>query len=164
MCIWNSVLRKARNVWNRSRPGAKLDLRAPISGRVVQVLGSEVAGNYQATGETLAMIQPDARFVSTLTVARVDAPLLRTGQTGSLWFRGISGQTWDFEIISAPMQRSDPTTREETLVVQARITGDDQSRLFARIETGQTIRVAALTRYAREYLRMKLWTWFDFQL
>jgi hypothetical protein len=116
------------------------------------------------------MIQPDARFVSTLTVARVDAPLLRTGQTGSLWFRGISGQTWDFEIISAPMQRSDPTTREETLVVQARITGDDQSRLFAglagfaRIETGQTIRIAALTRYAREYLRMKLWTWFDFQL
>jgi len=149
---------------------AKLDLRAPISGRVVQVLGSEVAGNYQATGETLAMIQPDARFVSTLTVARVDAPLLRSGQIGSIWFRGISGQTWDFEIISAPMQRSDPTTGEETLVVQARIMGDDQSRLFAglagfaRIETGQTIRIAALTRYAREYLRMKLWTWFDFQL
>jgi biotin carboxyl carrier protein len=147
-----------------------LNLRAPVAGRVVQTLGQEVAGTYQATGETLAMIQPEARFVTALTVARVEAPLLQPGQRGSVWFRGISGQTWDFEILSAPMQRVDPTTGEETLVAQARIPGSDQARLFAglagfaRIETGETVRIAALTRYAREYLRMKLWTWFDFQL
>ncbi|MEC7963156.1 MAG: HlyD family efflux transporter periplasmic adaptor subunit, partial [Pseudomonadota bacterium] len=149
---------------------AQLRLRAPFDARVVQALGHEVLGAYQPTGENIAVVQPENRYAARLKIARVDAPLLQVGQSGEIWFRGISGQEWQLNVTSAPSLTVDPTTGEEELTLKAELLGQDQARLFAgltgfaRIEAGEQMRALVLSRYAREYIRMKLWTWFDFQL
>lgn len=149
---------------------AQLQMRAPFDARVVQALGHEVLGAYQPTGENIAVVQPENRYAARLKIARVDAPLLQVGQSGEIWFRGISGQEWQLNVTSAPSLTVDPTTGEEELTLKAELLGQDQARLFAgltgfaRIEAGEQMRALVLSRYAREYIRMKLWTWFDFQL
>ncbi|WP_156121912.1 efflux RND transporter periplasmic adaptor subunit [Halocynthiibacter namhaensis] len=145
----------------------RLEVKAPHSGRIIAAMGREIIGAFVPPGEAIATVQPRANFNLRLSVGRVDAAQLRPGQTGDVWFRGISGQVWPLVITAPAMQEVDPNTGEDRLIFMARVEGDTQDDLFvglagfANIETGQAMRVKVMGRYVTEYLRMKAWTWFD---
>lgn len=142
---------------------------APEGGRIISALGQEIIGAFVPPGESIAVVQPEARFILRLIVSRVDAPLLQPGQTGEVWFRGISGQTWPLTVTAPGQHEVSPETGDEQLVFYARLNGENQEDLFvglagfANIETGRAMRAKVLGRYVIEYLRMKAWTWFDLQ-
>lgn len=148
----------------------QMELRAPHAGRVVSAQGPEVTGSHLPLGETIAMIQPAALFSVSLTVSRVDAAHLAKGQLGEVWFRGLSGQTWDLITETPVIVQTDAETGSERLTVSARLTGADQKQLFAglagfaKIDAGESMRVKVLGRYIGEYLRTKAWKWFDLRL
>lgn len=146
---------------------AQLQVVAPENGRVIAAMGREIIGAFVPPGESIVTLQPEASFNLRLSVGRVDAPLLKLGQTGDVWFRGISGRTWPLTITAPAMQETNANTGQTELIFSARLEGDDQEDLFvglagfANIETGRAMRAKVLGRYITEYLRMKAWTWFD---
>lgn len=143
-----------------------LIVRAPEAGRVVFAITPDVVGRYLPLGETVAIVQPRAEFAVQLSVSRSDAPLLTTGQTGEVWFRGLPGASWRIETETPVTLIPGMGRDQDQLVVRARITDDRQERLlgglagFARIEVGQDMRVKAMGRYMIEYVRSKAWIWF----
>ena len=145
---------------------AAMTLTAPDGGRIVAAMGADVTGRYFQLGETVAILQPEAQFALLLTVSRVDAPLLQSGQTGEVWFRGLSGRTWRIETETPVSLQRDPQGGADRLTLRARLTDADQQALFAglagfaRIETGRDIRARVLGRYVIEFIRSKSWIWF----
>lgn len=145
---------------------AALDMQAPLAGRVVLAMAPDTVGRYLPIGETVAVIHPTNQFSVTLTVSRVDAPLLVPGQEGEVWFRGISRQSWPLQIDTPVMQIRQPDGSGEQLVLRAQITAPDQQDLFAglagfaRVTAGEQMRARVFSRYVTEYIRGKAWIWF----
>ena len=146
---------------------SRLTVTASESGRVISAMGREIIGAFVPPGESIIVLQPKATFKLRLTVGRIDAPLLKPGQRGEVWFRGISAQTWPLVIEAPAMQKQTETGADGDLVFMAKLEGTGQEQLFvglagfANIETGQAMRAKVLGRYVIEYVRMKAWTWFD---
>ena len=142
----------------------RLGLRAPVSGTVVDAMGRGTSGAFIPTGQQVALIQEDARFALTLNVLRVDAPMISEGQRGEVYFRGISGESFDFRVTTPVMIERNPDTGEERLTARAVIETEDQSRLlaglsgYARLEAGTAPRGLSFARYAIEYVKVKAWT------
>jgi multidrug efflux pump subunit AcrA (membrane-fusion protein) len=145
---------------------AALDMKAPLAGRVVLAMAPDSAGRYLPIGETVAVIHPTDQFSVTLTVSRVDAPLLVPGQEGEVWFRGISGQSWPLRIDTPVMHIRAPEGGGAQLTLRAQITAPDQQALFAglagfaRVTAGEQMRARVFSRYVTEYVRGKAWIWF----
>ncbi len=143
-----------------------LMIRAPQSGRIVFSVPPDVAGRYLALGETIALIQPSPEFGVQLEVARVDAALLRAGQAGEVWFRGLPGGRWQIETETPVSWLEGNAQDDDQLIVRARILDAQQERLiggltgFARVHVGEDFRIKVLGRYVIEYLRSKAWIWF----
>ena len=144
-----------------------LTFTAPTSGRIVQSLAGDGLGGFHQLGEAIAMIQPDAQFSILLTVSRVDAALLKPGQTGEVWFRGIPRRTWSFETRTPVTKTVNPANAEESLTLRGDLMGENQETLFAglsgfgKIDVGREMRAKVYGRYVIEFLRTKAWTWFD---
>ena len=143
----------------------RLGLRAPVDGVVVDAMGRGTSGAFVPTGEQVVLIQEDARFALTLTVLRVDAPMIEAGQRGEVYFRGISGESFDFRLTTPVMIERNPDTGEERLTARAVIEDEDQSRLlaglsgYARLEAGTAPRGLSFARYAIEYVKVQAWTY-----
>jgi hypothetical protein len=97
----------------------------------------------------------------------VDAALLKPGQTGEVWFRGIPRQTWPFETRTPVTKTVNPANAEESLTLRGELIGENQETLFAglsgfgKIDVGKEMRAKVYGRYVIEFLRTKAWTWFD---
>ena len=147
----------------------RLQVRAPEAGRVISSLGSNVLGRFLPTGDAVATIQPEDAFAVSLTVTRVDAPLLRPGLTGEVYFRGLSGETWPLEV-ETPVQATEGEGGDQKLSAWARLTQPGRDELivgltgFARVEAGEVMRIRALSRYVVEWGKVKAWQYLGLRL
>ncbi len=141
----------------------QLTVRAPVDGRVTDALPVGMRGRYIQPGMAVAEIQDNAKFDLLVEVAGLDAPLLKPGQQGQVYFRGLSEEIYPVEVMSEPVLRQDQNTGTSYLEMRARIVGGDQEKLlvglsgFVKIEVGQEPNIVALTRYAVEYVRLFVW-------
>ncbi|MFD1695442.1 HlyD family efflux transporter periplasmic adaptor subunit [Roseibium aestuarii] len=143
----------------------RLEVKAPVAGTVIGTLGRDALGRFVPTGQEVALLQPDDRFAMSVTISRVDAPLIRPGQTGEVYFRGLGGETYPFTILTPVHVEPAREGSSERLVTLARIDRPGGGQLisglsgFAQIEAGRTLRIANYTRYLREYLKVTAWTY-----
>ena len=143
----------------------QLTVRAPVSGTVIRTMGRESLGRFVTTGDPLAIIQPDDRFSISLTLSDVDAPLVQPGQKGSVFFRGLSDQSYHFTMQTPVYVEKNPQSQTERLVAKATIDQPGKGRLisgltgFARVKAGRSLRIVVLTRYVTEFIRIKAWTY-----
>ncbi|TYC63933.1 HlyD family efflux transporter periplasmic adaptor subunit [Rhodobacterales bacterium] len=146
----------------------QLNVAAPAAGTVIRTIGSEALGRFVATGQEIAIIQPDARYAVRLVFSRMDAPLIKAGQGGEVFFRGLNGRSYPFTVLTPAFvdDASDASgDDEQQLVARASITVEGEGDLmaglsgFARVEAGSGIRIVVLSRYLVEYLRMTAWSY-----
>lgn len=143
----------------------QLEVHAPVSGTVIHSIGRDALGRFVPTGQEISTIQPDERYSATLTFSRVDAPLIQPGQTGKIYFRGLSDRVYDFTVLTPVFVKTDPDQGSERLVAWARIEESNDHHLisglsgFAQVEAGRSLRIVNYTRYIREYLKVKAWTY-----
>lgn len=141
----------------------QLVVMAPLDSRVVTTLPEGERGNFLPIGSPVVTFQPTAAFDVLIDVAPADAALLEIGQTGHVFFRGLSDETFPLEIISAPTQTVNPDTGETRDQVRARLMTDGQADLlvglsgFAKIETRTAPRIVGLTRPLVDYMRLLVW-------
>lgn len=146
-----------------------LAVRAPFAGTVVDAILVGERGQFLPAGTSIARIQPDRAYDVVLDLPPTDAPLIQAGQTGSIRFRGVSGDVFASEIIGVPEQVIDPQTNAARLVVRARLIDGPQDRLLvglsgaARIEVGEAPRIYGWLRPAISYARDFGWRFFGLQ-
>ncbi|MCF2872358.1 hypothetical protein L0664_14885 [Octadecabacter sp. G9-8] len=142
---------------------AQLTVTAPVASRVVTALPDGDRGNFLSTGTPVVVLQPKAMFDLLIDVSDRDSALVQAGQSGHVFFRGLSDETYPFETLSTATLTTVPETGETRSVVRARILGADQSDLlvglsgFAKIETRTAPRIVGLTRPLVDYIRLTLW-------
>ena len=140
-----------------------LTIKAPADGRVVNSLSSTITGSYIATGTDILELQPTSKFDISLEIARSDAVLIKKGQTGLVYFRGLNDDQFGFEITSLPARIVDQSNGQERLLVTASLNGAGQERLlvglsgYAKIDTGLAPRIWGLVRPVIEYVRFSIW-------
>jgi multidrug efflux pump subunit AcrA (membrane-fusion protein) len=148
----------------------QLNVMAPADGLIVSAIPDNSKGAALPQGTTLAELQTAPKFLVRLNPARVDARLLEVGQTGKIYFRGLSDRTYELKIITPPVATLDPNTREETLESYAQVTTQDDGRLmggltgYARVAAPRQMRIMSLTRYLREYIRVAAWNYLGLPL
>jgi multidrug resistance efflux pump len=148
----------------------RLVMRAAFSGQVISALSSSTVGAFLNVGTEIARVQPQAAFQITLDLASLDAPPIQPGQIGSVWFRGMSGEEFEFEVIQPAVYTFDEAAQTDRLVARGALRGGDQDRLivglsgFAKVEIGQAPRIQVLSRYVFEYAREKLWLYLNIQI
>lgn len=148
----------------------QLNVMAPADGLIVSAIPDNSKGAALPQGTTLAELQTAPKFLVRLNPARVDARLLNVGQTGKIYFRGLSDRTYALKIITPPVATLDPNTRAETLESYAQITTQDDGRLmggltgYARVAAPRQMRIMSLTRYLREYVRVAAWNYLGLPL
>lgn len=148
----------------------QLNVIAPADGLIVAAVADNTKGAALPQGTTLAEVQTAPKFLVRLNPARVDARLLAVGQTGKIYFRGLSDRTYDMRIITPPVATMNANTRVETLESYAQITTPDDGRLmggltgYARVAAPNQMRLMTLTRYIREYIRVKAWNYLGLPL
>ncbi len=142
---------------------ALLTVTAPTASRVVTALPDGDRGNFMPIGTAIVTLQPTQAFDLVIDIAPQDSVRVIPGQTGHVFFRGLSDETFGFEILSTPTQTLHPETNEMRHQVRARITDAQQSDLlvglsgFAKIETRTAPRIVGLTRPVVDYVRLFLW-------
>nr|WP_321455782.1 efflux RND transporter periplasmic adaptor subunit [uncultured Cohaesibacter sp.] len=143
----------------------QLSVRAPLSGTVIRTLGRDSLGRHVSTGQPLVIIQPDDHFAVALTLSDVDAPLVKPGQKGAIFFRGLSDRTYSFTVQTPVYVETNEQSQAEQLVAKASIDQPGEGRLiaglsgFARLEAGSDLHIFVLTRYAVEFIKVKAWTY-----
>ncbi len=111
----------------------------------------------------MVVLQPTATFDLVIDISDRDSALVQAGQSGHVFFRGLSDETFDFETLSTATQTVEPTTGEMRTLVRARVLDADQADLlvglsgFAKIETRTAPRIVGLTRPLVDYVRLTLW-------
>lgn len=140
---------------------AALRLTAPQDGRISDLINRGEVGAMMSAGASLAEVQIGNDMRVLLRLAAIDAPLARTGTTGTFLLRGIGDRSWPVTVIEDPVA----TRREEgdtVLLVLAEV-ADADAALFkgltgiARLDLGERPRVAVLLRPLGEWLRLKAW-------
>lgn len=140
----------------------QLEVRSPISGRVISAVGNNVMGRFLPTGEAIATLQPDDAFAVSVSVTRVDAPLLKPGLRGEVYFRGLSDQSWPL-VLETPVAIVQGEQGGQQLSAWARLEKPGNGQLivgltgFARLQAGETMRIRALSRYVVEWVKVKTW-------
>ncbi len=143
----------------------QLTIRAPVSGTIVSALGNGNSGQFVATGDAITVVQDKDAFQLLLTVPRVDAALLRAGQSGEVYFRGLPGDTFAFTLQTPVFEQAGPGGTETRLVARARIERGGRGQLFsglsgfARVTAGERARIFVWSRYVIEYAKVKAWTY-----
>ncbi len=142
---------------------AQLTVAAPIDGRITDALPAGMRGRFVDPSTPVAEIQDELQFDLLVKIAGLDAPLISVGQTGEVYFRGLSDETFEIEVVSQPVLREDQQTAETFLEVRARVVDGAQQKLlvglsgFVKVEVGREPNFIALSRYAVEYVRLFLW-------
>ena len=140
-----------------------LTVKSPADGRVVSSLSSSITGSYIATGTNILDLQPTKKFDISLEIALSDAILIKKGQTGLVYFRGLNDDQFGFKITSLPARIVDQSNGQERLLVTASLNGAGQERLlvglsgYAKIETGSALRIWGMVRPILEYIRFSIW-------
>ncbi|MBP1853401.1 efflux RND transporter periplasmic adaptor subunit [Rhizobium halophytocola] len=142
----------------------QLHLKSPVAGTVIRTIGRDGLGRFVPAGQEIAVIQSNDEFAVTLTFSRVDATLIRPGQPGEVYFRGLNGRPYAF-VVETPIfeERASRDSDETHLVARARIVKAGKGELigglsgFGRVEAGRAPRIYVLSRHALEYLRIKAW-------
>ncbi|QEE37548.1 efflux RND transporter periplasmic adaptor subunit (plasmid) [Octadecabacter sp. SW4] len=141
----------------------QLTVTAPSESRVVTALPQGERGNFLPTGSPVVALQPMSGFDVLIDVAPSDAALIEVGQTGHVFFRGLSDETFPLEVVSAPTQTTNPDTGETRTQVRARLMEAGQADLlvglsgFARLEIRTAPRIVGLTRPLVDYMRLLAW-------
>lgn len=142
---------------------AQLTVTSPVASRVVTALPDGDRGDFLAAGSPVVTLQPTSTFDLMIDVAPQDSALVQPGQTGHVFFRGLSDETFDLEVLSTATQIVDPDTGEMRMMTRARLKSSDQTGLlvgmsgFAKIETRTAPRIVGLTRPLMNYVRLTLW-------
>lgn len=142
---------------------AQLTVTSPVDSRVVSALPEGDRGDFLSPGAPIVTLQPTSRFDVMIDLAPQDSALVQAGQTGHVFFRGLSDETFDLTVLSAATQIADPDTGEMRMMTRARLVDGDQADLlvgmsgFARIETRSAPRIVGLTRPIVNYVRLTLW-------
>lgn len=148
----------------------QLKVTAPASGLIVAAVPDNTKGAALTQGTKLAEVQVSPKFLVRLNPARVDARILAVGQTGKIYFRGLSDRTYDVRLITPPVATLDSATRTEKLEAYAQVITPDDGRLmgglsgYARIAGPRQLRILSLTRYLREYIRVTAWNYLGLPL
>lgn len=140
-----------------------LSVTAPVDGIVTSIQSSGTTGSYLAPGTPILEIQPQAKFDIDIEIAPIDAARVKPGQTGVVYFRGLSSEIYTFELKTGAIQVLNPDTKQTRLQARASLTTTDQSRLlvglegYAKVETGSYPRIYGWARPALEHVRLSAW-------
>lgn len=149
---------------------ALLTVTAPVASRVVTAIPDGDRGNFLPIGTAIVTLQPLQTFDLMIDIAPQDSARVQSGQTGHVFFRGLSDATYAFETLSEPFQVIAPDTGEQRSQVRARLMAEHQSDLlvglsgYARINTRTAPRIVGLTRPIADYLRLQLWKHLGFTI
>lgn len=146
---------------------AELNLKAKISGRLIYILDSGTTGQILPVGTKVGEILPEDRFHVTMTLSDKDSYLIQEGQIGKAYFRGITDQTFDFELISPVLARPVGENKDVRLEIIGNITDPDQEQLivglsgYGKIEIGRRPNILIWLRLPIEYIRITLWKYLN---
>lgn len=147
-----------------------LVLTSQVSARVISALSTAERGAFLGVGTEVARLQPENTYQITLDLASLDAPTIKPGQTGTVWFRGMSGEEFNFEVTQPAIYILDPTTDIRRLVARGVLTAGPQDRLiiglsgFSKVKIGEAPRFVVFSRYLTEYIREKIWIYMNIQI
>jgi hypothetical protein len=164
------VLLETERLGQIERRRDRLVITAQSSGRVISAVSNAGMGSFMSLGTQVMLVQPDAQFQISLDLASLDAPPITQGQTGSVWFRGMTGERFEFEVLQPAVAVRDEQTGNTRLVARGQLTDGPQDRLivglsgFAKVEIGRAPRAQVLSRYIAEYMREKLWLYLNIQI
>lgn len=150
---------------NLSHRKETLTLRAPAAGRIISALSSTITGKYTPVGEAAASIQTSDGMLVEVVLTRMDARFVTQGMTGSVYFRGLGGESFGLEVITPATVSYRPDTGEQVITALAKVTNGNQDQLivgmagFARLEGDTVPRIVSYGRYAGEFIREKAWTY-----
>jgi len=139
-----------------------LRIVATVQGRVIEAMPDSVTGAFARTGDQVAAIQTSAAMRIKLTFARLDARLVTPGMTGTAYFRGTVGRTFEVRMLTPATVRQDPETRIEVIEAIAEIIAPDGVIAgmsgVASLDGPSAPRIVSYGRYAYEFIRKQAWT------
>ncbi len=139
-----------------------LRVAATVDGKVIEAMPDSVTGAFARTGDKIAAIQTSDAMRMKLTFARLDARLVLPDMSGTAYFRGTAGRTFDLRVLTPATVQEDPQTGAELIEAVAEITAPDGVIAgmsgVANLDGPRAPRIVSYGRYAYEFIRRVSWT------
>jgi hypothetical protein len=141
---------------------AGLRIAATAEGEVIEAMPDSTTGAFARTGDKVAAIQTSDAMRMKLTFARLDARLVLPDMTGTAYFRGTAGRTFDLRVLTPATVIEDPRSGNEVIEAVAEI-ADPEGVIagmsgVASLDGPRAPRIVSYGRYAYEFVRRVSWT------
>ncbi|MEM7271215.1 MAG: HlyD family efflux transporter periplasmic adaptor subunit, partial [Pseudomonadota bacterium] len=157
----------------KSEQGARrledLVIRAPVTGRIADLIDRSQIGALISSGAVVAEVQKTGEMLATLKVADSDGPLLAKDMTGDILVRGVVDRAYPITLIDNPVA---VTQEDGQAILTATVTleGEAADGLFkglsgfARIDGGAQPRALNYLRPITNWLSLTLWKYTGWRL